>query len=451
MSVGALVLLTALFAPSAAAAVRWPDVAAPLLGRREHATALLLYLNNTELRPGGGFLGTYGIIPLRAGALADFRTDDVYQLDRTIEDEPCRPPPEPFRRYGIVACWFLRDANWSPDFAASSRMALEFYRREGGAGDPTVVIGVTPTFASALLRIVGPVIVDGRTYTAENISDELEYQVEKGYYAQGVPRPQRKAIIESLSRMVLNRMLRTPLREWGPVIAAVRTAIAERHLLAYSDNASLQTLFERFDAAGRVAPLAAGDDGLLVVDANLGALKTDPVVERSIRYAIIPDGAGFLGTIRLRYRNTGTFTWKTTRYRTYTRVYLPAGTELLSVRGAMARDRSDAPGPVDHGEEFGRSWFGTFVSVEPGQERSLVFDVRLAPQVAARIRTGSYALRVQKQLGSRATPLTLDIAFGTPVETADPPEPPAAWGNDRYAVETDLRVDREFAVTLDRR
>ncbi|MDO8599433.1 MAG: hypothetical protein Q7S02_04955, partial [bacterium] len=319
--------------------------------------------------------------------------------------------------------------------------------REHGPGTPSVVVGFTPTFAESLLRIVGPVTIDGRRYTAENIADELEYQVEKGYYDQGIPRPQRKAIIGPLSRTIIDRIFATPFRNWGAIVSATGTAVRERHLLAYGKDAAIQGFLEQFDLAGRVRPLASGDDGLLVVDANLGALKTDPVVERSIRYAVIPDGAGgYRGTVRLRYRNTGSFTWKTTRYRTYTRVYLPTGTQLIQARGAMVRDRSDDEGPVDRGEEFGRSWFGAFLSVEPGQERSLVFEIRLAPPVAERIRRGSYVLDIQKQLGTLATPLTLDLEFGTPVETADPPEPPAAWGNSRYSMETDLREDRQFSV-----
>ncbi|MDP3771165.1 MAG: hypothetical protein Q8R16_02615, partial [bacterium] len=324
----------------------------------------------------------------------------------------------------------------------------DFYRREGGAGDPTVVVGFTPTIASALLRIVGPVEVDGFRFDAENIADELEYQVEVGYHERGIPLRQRKAIIAPLSREVIDRLMHRRFRNWGPVVGVVRTAMQEHHLLASSSEPDLQALFDRFDLAGRVQPLESGEDSLLVVDANLGSLKTDPVMERSIRYTMIPDASGYRATIRVRYRNTGTFTWKTTRYRTYTRVYMPLGTELIRVSGAMAREGLDESSAVDQGEELGRKWFGVSLNVEPGAEQSLALEVRIAPSVTERIRQGSYVLRAQKQLGTIATPLTLDLEFGTPVRTADPPEPPAAWGNSRYSMESDLRVDREFIVNF---
>lgn len=422
-----------------------------LLGAARPTSVLLLFLNNTELRPGGGFLGTYGLATIHRGQLVSFTTDDIYNLDRTVEGGLRIPPPEPFRRHRIVSWWYLRDANWSPDFVESSRTVLDFYRREGGTGDPTVVVGFTPTLASELLRIVGPVDVDGFRFDTENVADELEYQVEVGYHERGIPRPQRKAIIAPLSRIVIDRLMSRRFRDWAPVISAVQTAIRERHLMASSSDREMQALLDQLDLGGRVSPLEPGEDSILVVDANLGSLKTDPVMERSIRYAMIPDASGYRATIRVQYRNTGTFTWKTTRYRSYTRVYLPLGTELIRASGATERTPSGEPSVVDQGEELGRTWFGVSLNVEPGQEQSLALEVRLAPAVVERIQRGSYVLRAHKQLGSIATPLTLDLEFGTPVRAAEPPEPPAAWGNGRYSVETDLREDRVFSVQLGHR
>ncbi|MFH1098309.1 MAG: DUF4012 domain-containing protein [Candidatus Uhrbacteria bacterium] len=432
-----------------AAAVATADTALAFASSNEPRTALLLYLNNTEIRPGGGFLGTYGIASFARGALVNFQTDDVYNLDRRVEGSLRIPPPEPFRRYGIVDWWYLRDANWSPDFAESSRKVLDFYRQEGGAGNPAIIVGFTPAFADALLRIAGPITVGGVVFDVESAIDVLEYEVEKGYYVKGIPRPQRKAIIEPLSRAVVDRLLVLPFRRWPEIAEATLTAINERQLMAYADDAALQKVIEQFDVGGRLRALAPGEDGLLVVDANLGALKTDPMIERSIHYAFTPaaDG-GFQATVNLHYRNTGTFTWKTTRYRTYTRVYFPLGTEIVGVSGAMVRDRSNEVGPFDVETEFGRVVVGGFLSIEPGEERSLAIEARLAPDVVTAINQGKYRLIAPKQLGSAATPLTVDLDFGKPVVVADPPEPPAAWGDSRYFIETDLRVDREFTVNF---
>lgn len=430
------------------AALSFGETAFAFVGGGEPHDILLLFLNNTELRPGGGFLGTYGLARVQRGELVSFQTDDIYNLDRFVEGVQRIDPPEPFRRHGIVQYWYLRDANWSPDFAASTRSILDFYRRERGPGDPQVIVGFTPSLVASLLRIVGPVTIGGIRYDDRNIIDELEYQVEKGYYEQGIPRPQRKAIVTPLAQAVSSRLLERPFRDWQSILEAIRVATRERQLMAYAEDERLQAAFETYDVAGRMHSYTTGRDILMAVDANLGALKTDSVIERSIRYSIIPEGDGFRGAVRLRYRNTGSFTWKTTRYRTYARVYLPPGTEFIRAIGAMARDHSNDPGPVDVGSDLGRAVFGAFVSIEPGETRDLEFEFRIAPDITERIRQGTYILDAQKQLGSIATQLTLNLDFGTLVQSAVPPEFPAAWGDTRYFIETDLRGDKIFSVQL---
>jgi len=64
------------------------------------------------------------------------------------------------------------------------------------------------------------------------------------------------------------------------------------------------------------------------------------------------------------------------------------------------------------------------------------------------IREGDYGLEVQKQLGSIANGLTLDLDFGKTVARATPPEDAKDWGDTRYRLSTDLRVDRGFTVGL---
>ncbi|MEK7102387.1 MAG: DUF4012 domain-containing protein, partial [Patescibacteria group bacterium] len=50
---------------------RAPSLMSYLLGFDEERTFLVLLLNNTELRPGGGFIGTYAVATIRNGQLKD--------------------------------------------------------------------------------------------------------------------------------------------------------------------------------------------------------------------------------------------------------------------------------------------------------------------------------------------------------------------------------------------
>lgn len=416
---------------------------------RTDKTILVLLLNNTELRPGGGFIGAIGIVTMRGGRLGDFKTHDVYALDKLGIGTITTPPPVPVSAYLNVKAWYLRDANWSPDFKMSSEEVLRAYRAEaalsGGVFPESVdaVVGFTPTFFADLLRITGPLTVDGTSFTPENVTDELEYQVERKFLETGVPREQRKEIIGALGRELVNRLASLPLGRWQEVLSAAGRAFRSKQLMAYDAEPGAQAALESLGWAGRV-PETAGDF-LMVVDANLASLKSDPFVHRTIAYRLEPSASGLVATVRVIYAHAGKFDWKTTRYRTYTRIYAPRGSTFISGEGAMENDKlkdpARRPGTWDVREELGKAVYGAFISIEPGETRTLAATYRLPFTVS-----DVYRLTVAKQPGAASRGLTLDLGFGKKLVRATPPEDPSAFGDDRYRLSTELGEDRKFEV-----
>jgi hypothetical protein len=421
-----------------------------ILGYPEPKTYLFLLLNNTEIRPGGGFIGTYGIVKLADGEVESFFTDDVYALDGPAEAYLKETPPEPLRTYLRADGWFMRDANWSPDFVASAMNVERFYRLEGGKERLDGVIGVTPTVISKLLAMTGPITVDGSTFTAGNVVDELEYKVEIAFTEEGIPKAQRKDIVGKLGQELLKRLFSLPLSQLSALAQVADASLKEKHLLAAFKDPSLQALSDARKWSGR---LEAGDgDRLAVIDANLASLKSDPVVRRTVAYSLRPEGDSWVARAAVTYRNTGRFTWKTTRYRTYTRFYVPIGSALLKGEGAMLDDKLNdpqrRPGVWDVDEDLGRTVFGSFVSIEPGETRTLAVEYEVSDAVARMIRSGRYDLLFQKQLGTEGHGLTLDLGFGKNVVRATPAEDAREWGDAAYRFSTDLKVDRKFTIDL---
>lgn len=421
-----------------------------LLGYPEPKTYLFLMLNNTELRPGGGFIGTYGILKVADGEIASFFTDDVYALDGPSEAYLHETPPAPLQRYLHGPGWFLRDANWSPDYLVSALEAERFYHLEGGTEQVDGVIGVTPTVISKLLALTGPVTVDGSTFTSDNVTDELEFQVEKAFAANGTPMAQRKDVVGKLGEELLHRLLGVRLSDLSRLASVAQDAVDQKQLMVSFNDPSLQAFADARDWTGRLRTVPG--DQLSVIDANLASLKTDAVVDKRVAYTLRPDGGSWIARAAITYRNTGHFTWKTTRYRTYTRFYAPLGSVFLKGEGMMQDDKLNDPGrhagTIDVGTELGHAVFGGFISVEPGETRTLAVDYRVSDAVARMIRDGRYDLDVRKQLGTLANGLTLDLDFGKNVARATPPEPSSEWGDAQYRLSTDLRLDRHFSVGL---
>jgi hypothetical protein len=202
----------------------------------------------------------------------------------------------------------------------------------------------------------------------------------------------------------------------------VTTSLKRSDILISVRDKSTQDILERRGWNGHT--IGTEDDYLWVIDSNLGALKTDGVMDKEVIYSVdATDPANPVATVRLRYKNnTQRIDWRYTRYQSYTRIYVPEGSELISSQGAARPDVY---------RELGKTVFAAYWVIQPGRTGELVFRYRLPPSVAARIQTGPYRFTAQKQPGARRK-LTLDLSFGKNVVRAVPGEDENEFGDAKY-------------------
>ena len=427
-----------------------------LAGVDEDRQWLVLFENNSELRPGGGFLGVFGLLLMRDGEMKNMLVSDTYAIDKYVENPLYQvAAPAPLVKYMGVSKWYFRDANWSPDFPTSAQTAITLLRQEVSfLGQPVPeihgVIGITPDFVSRLMNLTGPITVDGITFNSGNIRDLLEYEVEFGFADKDIPFEERKLIVSKLSDELIDRLFHLSTSKWPDLFSAVDLSFQDKQIQLYSKNEQAQLAFVDSGWSGEVDQ-DVNDDLLLVVDANMAALKTDPVMERSIKYSIVPDGqGGFNATTAITYKNTGTFTKLTTRYRTYTRVYAPLGSTFISSSGTLENDKLHNPSlkeyTVDVVDDLELTSFGAFTSIEPGDEKTMSFTYKLPANVAEAISGNVYQLKIAKQLGAADHTLTLDLNFGKKVRTALPSEEASEFGDSLLRLGTVLDQDKVFTV-----
>ncbi len=421
------------------------SVVPKILGFEKPQTYLVLFLNNTEIRPGGGFIGAYSVVRFDKGMPQILKVEGTEILDNLAPQDFPSVPPEPLQKYLPVKRWGFRDSNWSPDFAVSSMQSLDLFRKEKGVAAQEIsgVIGITPTLLEEILRISGPITVNGEEFNADNFTEKLEYEVEFGFAENGQSFDERKKILADLSHAFLARLKGDIFKHWSKYLALSQKMFLEKHILAYSSDAQVQKILLARGWGGVMKD--AQSDFVLWADANLASLKTDKVIDRELLYSFVPSSTGgYVGTVKMKYVNKGSFTKFTSRYRTYARVYLPLGSRFISVSGSMKVERSPEVGVVDQGVENGRQWFGTFISIEPGKTGELAWQFYLAPSVVASIKNNAYSLLVQKQLGTIDHKLTLDFNFAKNISSAIPSEEKKNIGDQKYTYQTDLTVDRDF-------
>ncbi|MBU1177664.1 DUF4012 domain-containing protein [Patescibacteria group bacterium] len=423
-----------------------------LAGYPQEEDYLFLFQNNGELRPGGGFIGSYGVIRMKDGELVKMETDDSYNLDKQSDIQVDGPWQVPTLLSPGISSWYFRDSNWSPDFPTNAEKAEWFYHEEGGQEEFGGVIAITPTFIEYLMELTGPIKIDDhpQTFTTDNVTDLIQYHVEQRFVDIGLPQEYRKDIIGELANIITDRLFSLPRENWDDLFQIIEKSINEKHLYLYFDDDEVEKFLRDRQWAGRVQDVTADSDYFMAVDANLASRKTDFYMERSWDYHVDLTGAKPKVKLDLQYHNTAPgISWKYTRYRTWTRVYTPAGSNITRVTGS-ATDRQYYPNLDSNYEvtqDLDKTAFGTFFVVEPGAKETVTFEYELPEDTASYLANKSYNLLVQKQGGTIKPDLRVTVDFPDDVQPHSVTgEGESKIDGNKVEINSDLLVDRTFTI-----
>jgi len=426
-----------------------PDLA----GYGQQKNYLVLFQNNMELRPTGGFIGSYGLITVRDGEIISISTDDIYNLDKYSKDKLFVPAPWPMTTYNVQKYLFLRDANWSPDWPTDAKQIDWFWNTErANAGLPPVhldgVMAITPDAIANFLALTGPITADGVTFNHDNFSLALEKAVEFDYQQRGQTLATRKSIIGDLSKEMMSRLLSSSPKDLLKVWMVAKQDIEEKNIITWLADPAMQNYFSQENWTGEVK--SAEDDYLYVVDANLASLKTDSVMKRSIDYSVSIDKNGdLIGRTAITYQHTGkSVPGLISTYGTYTRIYVPAGTWFTRAYLQDNRGTFDLglTKEASIGDELGKTYLGAFLTVAPGASRTFVIEYRLPQKIKTDYKNGLYKLSVQKQPGTAGHKLKIDLKFDQPITAYNADNLPAKLTGKELQFTSDLRIDRDFTV-----
>lgn len=413
-----------------------------MVGGKRAQRYLVLFQNNLELRPTGGFIGSLALIDVTDGKVTKLEVPGggAYDLKGQLTEKVIAPEP----LHLVNPHWQLQDANWWPDFPTSAKKIMWFYEKSGG---PTVdgVVALTPDVIMDLLEKSGPIDMQeqyGTNITSENLITETTQAKE-----DSPDRP--KQIIADLVPRVLDRLFTDPSIDQLSVLAVLERAVGEKQLLLYFPERDREEAILTLGWGGAVAPGAR--DSLLVVDTNIGGGKTDGAIDERIGHeATIAADGSIVDTVTLTRTHHGTLGDQMTGVRNidFVRFYVPKGSTLLSADGFERIDpkRFQAPEPdykadpdieriegrpvIDElsqtriSDELGFTVFANWMGVGPGETATARITYRLPFQLemgSSLFSGGSddYSVLVQKQAGVSGRFLTSEIHF--------PPEWALTW------------------------
>ena len=363
-------------------------------GFEKEKTYLLLFENNMELRPAGGYLGSFGIVKVKNGKFIHLEVHDTNIFDGfgKIQTEP----PWPIKKYLHVSNWQMRDSGWSPDFPTSARKAEYFYRLQGGQEKFDGIIAITPPVLESVLDLTGPLEFEEHNYTKENVILDLEYQVEQDYYKKGIPEGERKSILKKIAPILAERIVEFSILDQIKLFNCFEKHFKEKEIIFYFHNNDLENKILEKNWGGQVKDFSG--DYLMIVDANLFSLKSDPVVKRSIDYQIDLNAPRPNARLEITYRHQGKEeNWHLKDYQSYLRVYLPKGSWLTKADGLLT--------PIEFPDELEKTVFAGMVYVPLNKEKKIVFEYLLPKD----FKKNPYKLLVQKQIGTKDYDLKIEI------------------------------------------
>lgn len=305
---------------------RFVHIMPSLLGYDSPKTFLVLFQNNSELRPTGGFIGSFGWVTFSQGRLVEFKTEDVYTADGQLKGHVT--PPEPIAKYLASENWYLRDSNFDPDFAISAQQAEWFLKHEMNLSFDGV-IALDLQMVQELLKGLGGVYVSdyGEQITPENLFLKTQSISELGFFPGST---QKRDFIGSLTRSMFIKVTSGKV-EWGSLLSSLKRSLDEKHALIYLHDENGQQLIEEAGWGGRLASVP--DDYLMVVEANLGINKSNFLVDRSLDLTVTKKPGVLEHDLRVTYENeSAERAYPGGQYFSYTRVLLPKDTQVDSIK-----------------------------------------------------------------------------------------------------------------------
>lgn len=377
-----------------------------ILGSNSPKNYLLLFQNDKEIRPTGGFLTAYAFLTLDKGKLSTTASDDIYRLDERLlkvcERKICPlSPPAPIVKYlpeengKPRTAWSMRDSNISPDLPTSAR---EFERMYGMLGDGIPfdgIITIDTRVVEELIKITGPINVFGTTYSAQrdtrcncpNVIYELEHYAEVASKGEN----DRKAILGTMMQQMLSNILGSGTDKMITVATTVVKLAGDKHLMIYMRDQKAQLALGKLNFTGEIKQF--NGDLLHINDANFAGGKSNLYVDEKVTLDIKVDGQGNVkNKVTIEYKNPQPYnTWLNSILRSYIRVYVPKGSKLVEAKG------SDDPVNTLVDEGLGKTYFEAFLQVRPQNSRVIFFEYTLPEKVSGK----TYSLLIQKQPGAK--------------------------------------------------
>lgn len=385
-------------------------------GYKNKMRYLLIFQNPNELRPTGGFMGSFAYLEIQNGKIVSWSLPGggTYDLQGQLLAQVRSPKP----LWLINPRFEFQDLNWFPDFPTSAKLITKMYEKTGNSSVDGV-IALNGTFVAEILDILGPLEFQNKILQKDNFLEELQNIIEQEK-SKGSRTP--KASLSQIFPLLLEKISLVEPEKKLALTAELFQALIEKDIQIYFQNQNLEEKVCSLNWCGDLKE--APQDFLFLVSTNIGGQKTDGAIEQEIKKETTISQEGKIinkVTIIRRHQGDPKNFWTRKRNVSYLRLYVPKGSKLLDAWGSTPPssflfekpnenlsyspevrqvEMTSRPGPnqTEIFEESGKTVFSAWQILDPGEEKEIVFIYEL-PTTLNLANTQFYSLLVQKQSG----------------------------------------------------
>jgi len=372
------------------------EVILDILGADSPQRYLLLFQNSNELRPTGGFMGSLALLDVQEGKIEKIQVPagGPYDLKAGFFENIISPKP----LWLINPNFNFWDANWFADFPTSAELILKYWEKSGG---PTVdgVITMNSNVMVDFLRIIGPINLEERgiEINSDNFIREVQEIVEIKDADQAP-----KAIIGEMMTKILDKVFTDQDLDYLQTLKLFNNSMKNKDIQIYFSDASLESTINNYGWGGSITDTSG--DYLAVINTNIGGAKTDEFVKEKLDHQVnVLSNGTVIDTLKIERafitEKDNPFSQATNR--TYLRIYVPQGAQLLEASGfedfpeeeymipvygseedqeieeIQGRYVIDEISGVKINNEFNKTVFSGWQELDPGQKKIITLKYEL--------------------------------------------------------------------------
>ncbi len=309
---------------------------------------LIFFQNPSEIRPGGGFVGSYADITVNGGQMKQMDVRDIYDPDGQLDLKIV--PPKQLQT--VTPDWGARDANWFFNFPTSAETIINFMEASKMYSEKKVIfegaIALNINVVKTLLGITGPIDLPEYKLTMDqnNLLYEIQRSVEAG---EDKKAGQPKKILKTLAPLLLEKLNGLSPAVQKNLFDRIKNHLTKKDIMFYAKDQNLSGFLATSDLDGSVFNLPNNFWGsyLAVVNANVAGGKSDAFVDEKVSANVDVDTSGNtftnLSVTRTHNGNLEKDSWWKAPNKNFIQIFTEPGAALVSISGNDAKPKYQTP------------------------------------------------------------------------------------------------------------